>query len=184
MVKSDSTGSELLTHSQLASYFREKEQKVQGKFTPPLLTQVKRFEMDKLIGMENSKAISYLTQVFSSKEQLSSINFMKDVQIPRIISNTQQSVVASKDPPSKVFKHRRLIVHPEIDHEKRALFLRDLEKYKKWKERSEKVRKRYVIRESRTEEEIEAERKVQAMIMNKRQGKPIHAKEQNSEDES
>eukprot|EP00826_Nyctotherus_ovalis_P058676 TRINITY_DN8089_c0_g1_i3.p1 TRINITY_DN8089_c0_g1~~TRINITY_DN8089_c0_g1_i3.p1 ORF type:complete len:141 (-),score=51.66 TRINITY_DN8089_c0_g1_i3:171-593(-) len=140
--------------------------------------------MAKLIGMENSKAISYLTQVFSMKEQLSSIDFMKDIQIPRIIGNTQQSVVASKSPPSKVFKHRCLIVHPEIDNEKRALFIRDLEKYKKWKERSEKVKRRYVIKESRTEEEIEAERKVQMMIMNKRQGKSIHAKEENSEDEN
>jgi len=140
--------------------------------------------MDKLIGMENSRAVGFLTEVFPMKEQLHMMDFMKDIEIPRIISDIKQSVVALENPPSKVFTHRSIIIHPEIDNEKRAQFINDLKNYRRWKEKTENTKKRYIIRDNRTKEELEAEKQVQMMIMNKRQGRPIHYKEENSENES
>ena len=181
IIKNDDTGSELLSEKQLSNYFREKNGKIQEKLGTNIFNygEVKKFEMDKLIGMENSKAIAFLTKALTAKDQLSSLDFIKEIEIPRIIDTLQQSVVLLKDPPKQVFKYRCLLLHPDFNSQKRQQFENDLERYRKWKEKFENIRKGYIIQDTRSQEEIDAEKRIQQMIINKRQGKPIDFNNQN-----
>jgi len=61
VIRSDGSGYELLSEKQLASYFREKEN-VHERIVPNvfLFGNTKRFETEKLVGMETSKAIGIM----------------------------------------------------------------------------------------------------------------------------
>lgn len=176
-MKSDGSGSELLCDKQLAGYFREKrgvnERIVKKVFVNK---NVKLFETEKLVGMETSKAIGFLTKAFTLKEQLESLDLMKDVEIPRIIDSLQESAVLKKEPSKELFKYRCLIVHPELDAQKREQFKKDFAEYRRWKENFENTKKRLIIQDTRTPAELAEEKRIQDMILSTRQPATPEAK--------
>jgi len=106
--------------------------------------------------------------VFTLKEQLDALDLMKDIEIPRIIGSLQESAVLLKEPAKETFKYRSLLVHLELNKEKREQFENDLRKYRKWKENFENKKKAFIIQDSRTPEEIAEEKRIQEMISNMR----------------
>lgn len=161
IIKNDGTGSELLSEGQLSNYLRMKQND----------STTKRFEMEKLLGMENSKAISYLTKATKEHDYLDSLSFINGIEIPRIIDNLPQSIVLQKSPPLQVFRYRRLLEHPPLDSQKRETFNKDMERYTQWKAKLDKTHLSLDIADSRSPAEHEEEKQLQALILSQRRGK-------------
>ena len=148
IIRSDGSGSEFLSERQLSNYFKMKQKELnqtEPNYESGVLTTSKKFEMEKLLGMENSRAVSYLTKMVRQRNYLQKLSFINGIEIPRVIDNLQQSIVIQKEPPLNIFYYRCILIHPELNPEKREIFNKDMEKYRQWKENQEKIRKSLVL---------------------------------------
>jgi len=163
-----------LSDKQLAYYFLSKQaelNKVPGSFEIPLGPTTTKSEIEQLAGLENEKAISFLTKSFREKDRLAASDFIEGIEMPVIMNTLQRIVPVKHETPQGAYQYRCLLVNPLFDQEKRKLFEQDLEKYKQWKERFTASRVSFGVGDVRTPEEIEKDKKIQVKILNQRKEK-------------
>ncbi len=173
VIRNDGSGSELLSERQLANYFRCRQREELEKDI--LLPSTRRFEVEKVSGLENSRAVSYMTRSLRERDRLQGLSFIRGIEMPKVADTLHQTVPVPQEPQTQVMSYRGLLVHPEFDQAKREAFNKDLERYHQWKEKFEGTRKAFGIGETRTPEEVKEERKIESMILTQRKAKDCSA---------
>jgi hypothetical protein len=177
VIRNDGSGSELMSEQQLAIYFATRMNALRpaaAKRVTSLYPSSRRYEIAKLVGLENSQAITYVTKMRRERDCLAGLSFIRGLELPAILPTLQERVAFATSPSMglEVASYRGLLKHPPFDAAKRAAFEQDLEKYRQWKERFEERRQGFGLGLPPTPAEQAEEKRLQANILRHRQVSP------------